>query len=69
MDVYELAELMHTRLCKWDHTDQCPWYYRDKRMGKWTDCSTHKRWLERARQVIADTGMAPDQIAKVIEAL
>jgi hypothetical protein len=28
-DVIELAELLHKRLCHWNHTDGCSWEYED----------------------------------------
>jgi hypothetical protein len=69
MDVYELAELMHTKLCRWDHTEQCAWYYRDKQMTKWVDSWEHKKWLEKAHILIFEVDLSIEDIAKVIKAL
>lgn len=67
MDIYELAELMHARLCHWDHTEQCAWYYRNKQMTRWVDSWEHKSWLKKAKNLVAKTGLSIDNIAKVVE--
>ena len=69
MDTYELAELMHTKLCHWDHTEGCAWYYRNKQMGKWTDSGEHKIWLAKAKKLVLETELSIEDIAKVVRAL
>lgn len=67
MDIYELATLMHDKLCSYDHTDCCDWYYRDNDKDKWTQgrITMHKVYLEKAEIVVAHSGLPISDIAKV----
>jgi hypothetical protein len=70
MDIYELAEIMHTHLCHFNHTDYCEWFYRVNNADKWEEpYSAHKKYLSTAEKVKAETGMELEDIAKVIKAL
>lgn len=68
MTIYELAELMHTKLCTWNHIDQCAWHYRSA-PDKWETSWEHKNYLEKAQNMVEKTGLEPDDIAKVIKAI
>lgn len=42
-----LAEMLHSKCCRLDHTDQCGWEYEDDWTG-WT----HQQWLKKADLVL-----------------
>jgi hypothetical protein len=51
-DDIRLAELIHSKMCTWNHTDGCGWHYE-----KWEDAitqphSARKRYLDKARAVL-----------------
>ncbi|MCL1696325.1 hypothetical protein [Lysinibacillus sp. BPa_S21] len=58
----ELAELLHSKLCTWNHTDGCAWYYHT---NDWTE-RTHKRYLAKANKLL-ETEVYIEDIKKVIE--
>jgi hypothetical protein len=68
MTIYDLAELMHTKLCTWNHIDQCAWHYRSE-PDRWETSWEHQTYLKKARSVVEKTGLEPDDIAKVIKAI
>lgn len=39
-----IATIMHTTLCRYDHTEGCSWDYDD---GRWTE-GAHAAWKRRA---------------------
>lgn len=46
-----LAEKLHERLCHWNHTDGCGWFY-----GSWSNpCDTRKRWAAKAQAALQIT--------------
>jgi hypothetical protein len=50
-DERELAELLHSKLCRSNHADQCDWMYR-----KWEDEQigyARKQRLEQARRLLS----------------
>jgi len=61
----ELAELIHEKLCHWNHTDGCGWYYE-----KWDDLNlgySKKEYYKKAEAILKDVSI---QVAKkVIEKL
>lgn len=74
MDIYELAELMHSKQCKLNHTDGCEWFYENSpgyRDGesKWTKGWAHPRYLKKANELVKKLDMPIEDIAKVMEAL
>jgi hypothetical protein len=74
MDIYELAELMHSKQCNFNHTDACGWYYENspgyrKGENKWTRGWAHKDYLEKANRLVKKLDMSIEDIAKVMEAL
>jgi glutamate synthase domain-containing protein 3 len=43
-----LAELLHEKLCSWNHTDGCSWHYES-----WDDIgNARKRYLEKAENIL-----------------
>lgn len=53
-----LAEIMHERLCHFNHTDGCDWYYRDPLKPDTWNQGTHQRYLDKAEAAlqVADAG-------------
>ena len=52
----ELAELLHEKLCRSDHTDHCGWYY-----DSWSGMGVERNnYLEKSRNIlkIVDIGLA-----------
>jgi hypothetical protein len=69
MDIYELAELLHKHLCRWNHIDGCAWHYRGNDETRWYRYDEHKRYLRFAKSVVERTDMPIEDIAKVLEVL
>ena len=62
-DDIRLAELLHSKLCHWNHTDGCGWHY-----GAWDKIPLeHSRdeYLRRARRILEDFTF--DQAVKFVE--
>lgn len=38
-----IAEYLHSKLCRWNHTDGCSWHYEKTWEGR-----AHKDWLKKA---------------------
>lgn len=57
-EVERLAEHIHQKTCRYEHTEACGWYYENNDWTKWT----HARYLEKAKQVleVADYKQATD---------
>lgn len=72
MDIYELAELMHDKLCHGNHIDGCSWYYENDKSypvkDKWTEAYAHKEYLKRAEKTM-ESNLPAEDIAKVINTL
>lgn len=46
-----LAANLHSALCRWNHEDQCGWFYEiHKAIDDWNG-STHRSWLAKADNV------------------
>lgn len=56
-----LAEDLHEKMCHWNHTDGCAWFYRK---DDWND-STHKEYLKKAKAILEFTDY--DTAMKVVE--
>lgn len=72
MDEYELAELIHSKQCRYNHIDQCGWMYENNPKyaeTKWQTGWAHKYYLDRTQKLISDLKMDLNDIAKVIRAL
>ena len=49
---YQLARELHDKLCRWNHTDGCGWYYETKDGTEiWTG-HAHDTYLAKARKLI-----------------
>jgi hypothetical protein len=50
-----LAELIHDKVCHWNHTDGCDWDYET-----WggVNSTTRERYLEKARNILASVNYA-----------
>ena len=62
---YQLAEILHEKLCHWNHTDGCGWYYE-----KWEgfgEKSERQRYLDKANKILE--GVSYKQAVHVIENL
>jgi hypothetical protein len=71
MTIYDLAELLHNNLCHWNHTDGCTWLYEGDQgypVKTW-EAYSHKKWLAKAEEIYARTGLEFEDIARVIKAL
>lgn len=66
---YVLAVRLHSKLCRWNHTDGCGWFYAVKD-GKhdWSD-SSHRNYLEKARKILRETELDVETIIKVLDNL
>jgi hypothetical protein len=72
MDKYELAELIHSKECRYNHIDQCGWMYENDpnyTETKWQSGWAHKDYLAKTEKLINKLQMDVNDIAKVIEAL
>lgn len=59
----ELAEFMHEKLCRHNHTDGCEWFYES-----WENPSyARKEYLQKAKKAMEYA--APDLIKHIIEAI
>lgn len=47
-----LAEWLHSRNCKSNHTDHCSWFYTENDPDSWETDSTRKRYLYQAKELI-----------------
>lgn len=43
----QFAEELHAKMCRWNHTDGCGWFW----VNDWND-RTHKEWLDKARRLL-----------------
>lgn len=48
-----MAILLHEKLCKYDHTDQCSWYYEIDGIEHDWNRYQHKEYLEKADKLIS----------------
>jgi len=65
---YMLAFSLHAKLCHYNHTDGCGWYYEiHDGVHDWTGGS-HLSYLEKARKLLK-TGVDPETILLVIDNL
>lgn len=71
MNTYVLAEILHDKLCTWNHIDACTWMYENDPKYphiKWQSWA-HKKFLDKAEELIKRTGLEPEDIARVVKAL
>ena len=67
----QLANELHARLCRWNHTDGCSWYYEFEDDGEthiWSR-PEHKKYLGKARAFIhkcKGIGVSVDKAMKII---
>ena len=48
-----LATVLHTKLCHWNHTDQCAWEYRnDYDEATWAETGERREWIKKARNIL-----------------
>lgn len=64
----DLAEILHDKLCRYDHNDQCAWLYENDREDPWKEW-THRRYFEQAFALTNATDLPNGTIIKVIENL
>ncbi len=60
-DAQKLAELLHERFCRYNHTDGCSWGYEcgsshPARHDPWEFGFAHKEWLGKARLFLDTAG-------------
>lgn len=67
MTIEELAEIMHDKMCRWNHTDGCTWLY--EKDGAPIPAQAHSIWLVKAKNALKVSGLDAEAIAKVIKAL
>jgi hypothetical protein len=59
----ELAEYLHGKQCRWNHTDGCSWYY-----SSWDKpCGTRNSYLDKAYEMLAENNIVT--IKKVLRFL
>lgn len=51
----QLAEYMHEKLCRWNHTDGCSWYYENDWHG-----DSHQKYLAAAARLYYIVNYAKD---------
>lgn len=69
-EAHDIARLLHKKLCHYNHTDQCGWYYStvyDGLADDWTSYS-HKEYLEKANRLI-EAGFTLDDVKKFLECI
>lgn len=69
-EAHDIARLLHKKLCHYNHTDQCGWYYNtvyDGLADDWTSYS-HKEYLEKANRLI-EAGFTLDDVKKFLECI
>lgn len=69
-EAHNIARLLHERLCRYDHTESCGWYYHtvyDGLADDWTSYS-HREYLEKANRLI-EAGFTLDDVKKFLECI
>ena len=51
-DDQHLAIHLHDKMCKFNHTDGCDWFYRIKNEVHDWDSYAHKEWLQKASKIL-----------------
>lgn len=47
---YRLAELIHSKQCRWNHTDGCGWYYES-----WDNIKySRQEWVDKANKILSE---------------
>lgn len=65
----QLAILLHLKLCHFNHNDGCGWAYEiSSGVHNWNG-NTHLEYLDKARDLVDDSGQPIDVIYKIIELL
>jgi hypothetical protein len=68
-EIKNLAEVMHMKLCKLDHTEHCAWHYGNNQNLRSIPAWTHQQYYDRAAKLIDVTGLETADIIKVVENL
>lgn len=58
----QIASELHERLCRWEHTEGCSWYYEDKD-NRWEQYA-HAKYLAQAHTILEDA--TPEETMRVI---
>ena len=67
-DDQRLAIYLHKKMCTFNHTDGCGWFYHiHDNVHDWDEYS-HKEWLQKA-QLVLTIGQPVDFIKKIVELL
>lgn len=57
----QLADILHSKQCRWNHTDGCGWYY-----SSWDNtCATRMEYLRKANAILKEVDF--DTAIKVIK--
>ena len=60
-----LADVLHSKFCRWNHTDGCGWFYEQNSDKSWKwDGYAHTEYLKKAQVMLAEcklAGITPDQ--------
>lgn len=64
-----LAEALHATLCRWNHTDGCPWTYEGAGATAQWDAYAHALYLGKAQEVLKVTNGDATVVLKVLEAV
>ncbi len=66
---YKLARMLHEKLCRYNHTDGCSWFYFVKGAeDDWTDYS-HATYLAKAVRMLAAANGNGKVVLDVVEAM
>lgn len=68
---YRLAIVLHNKLCRYNHTDACSWFYEVQGFDHSWHASGHSPWVKKADDIIrAANGRADDDtIYDIINAI
>ena len=66
-EAYKLAEVLHSKLCHWNHIDGCGWDYENWDNVKGGDSGSRGRYLEKSINIINKVGY--ETALKVIKEL
>lgn len=71
MTIYDLANLLHTRLCKSTHDEYSPFckYERENLYTNKWEHTHHKKYLVSAMRIADTSGLELEDIMRVIDAL
>ena len=64
----DLAEVLHEKLCPFDHVEQCTWLYENDRDQPWSEWG-HRHYFEKAHQLSTKTDLPTETLIKVVSNL